>query len=288
MATRHRHHVLNQARLATSSDFAVSQIVPSPLPIASKSLHFLRPSSPTPSLTRQHHKSCATLFTSEFRVSSFRRRACSRTAPSVVAHCLLGPPSALTGLTSVVSRANCAPWNSGKPSHHFQATIVHLNAWKKVKILHTQIGGDPGTSLSTHSRYTTLERVASTSEHPLKSHKPGDGHEGQSGWPHQQKADDRGRGHQSRRNRAHGSTVHRTSTRTTPGGQKKGNPAIKPRWDRTRACSVGSNLGTVVLRKPPPSEILPPLDVRNWKLVVGVVPGDVGKPPRPLDRDNTM
>ena len=51
------------------SDFAVLRSCPRPCQLPQKVLRFLRPSSP--SLTRQHHKSCATLFTSEFRVSEF-------------------------------------------------------------------------------------------------------------------------------------------------------------------------------------------------------------------------
>ena len=47
---------------------------------------------------------------------SLVRRAWSRAAPSRMAHCLRGAPSARTGLTKVVSIANWAPWKRGKPS----------------------------------------------------------------------------------------------------------------------------------------------------------------------------
>ena len=49
-------------------------------------------------------------------VVSFRRRAVSRAAPSVVAHRGRGVPSLLSTDTSVVSTANWVPWNRGKPS----------------------------------------------------------------------------------------------------------------------------------------------------------------------------
>ena len=51
------------------SYFAGLRSCPCPCQLPQKVLRFLRPSSP--SLTRQHHKSCATLFTSEFKVSEF-------------------------------------------------------------------------------------------------------------------------------------------------------------------------------------------------------------------------
>ena len=63
------------------------------------------------------------------------------------------------------------------------------------------------------------------------------------------------------------------------GGQKKNIPAIKPRWDALELVLWAPTWGPrCVGRKPPPSVNLQnfaTLDVRNWELVVGVVPGCV-------------
>ena len=73
---------------------------------------------------------------------------------------------------------------------------------------------------------------------PLKSHKlPGDGHEGHVAGHTGRKRTTRGEDTKAGATGAHGSTVHDTR------GQKKGILAIKPGWDRTRTCCVGSNPG---------------------------------------------
>ena len=49
-------------------------------------------------------------------VLSLRLLACTNAAPLVVAHCFLAVPSRRIGETIVVSMANCAPLNRGRPS----------------------------------------------------------------------------------------------------------------------------------------------------------------------------
>ena len=108
-------HLLNQARLATS---LISRGSDRALALASCLKKSCASSDHRPPVSHANITSLARPCSpvSSGYLSSFRRRACSRAAPSVVAHCILGPPSALTGLTNVVSGANSAPWNSGKPS----------------------------------------------------------------------------------------------------------------------------------------------------------------------------
>ena len=106
------HHRLNQARLAIAqiscgSEWTLARA--SCLRKSCASSDHLPPDSHA--RTTRRARPCPPV--NSGYLSSFRRRAWARAAPSFVAHCRLGAPSALIVQTRV---ASWAPWKSGKPS----------------------------------------------------------------------------------------------------------------------------------------------------------------------------
>ena len=98
---------------------------------------------------------------------SLVRRAWSRAPPFRVAHCLRGAPSALTGLTKVVSIANCAPWKRSKPS----ATTSRRRSsnWppgKRSRSWTLMLVDTLAPASLQNACGTTLQRKPPTSEHP--------------------------------------------------------------------------------------------------------------------------
>ena len=160
------------------SDFAVLRSCPRPCQLPQKVLRFLRPSSP--SLTRQHHKSCATLFTSEFRVTEFLPAAsllegcsvCGGALPSWTTVCTdWADQRGVQGqLCPVEQRQAISPLQGDDcPPERLEEgqDPAHANWWRPWH--------QPLDTLGLHnSRACSLDVRA-----PLKSHKPGDGHEGQ-------------------------------------------------------------------------------------------------------------
>ena len=77
------------------------------------------------------------------------------------AHCLRGAPSALNGLTKVMSMANWAPWKRGKPSATTsRRQSSNWPAGKRARLVDTL------PPASADARITPLQRRPSTSEHP--------------------------------------------------------------------------------------------------------------------------
>ena len=82
-------------------------------------------------------------------VLSLRLLACSNAAPLVEAHCLLAVPSRRIGETIVVSMANCAPLNRGRPSTTTSRRRVSTCLEReKVHLLHSDVHGHASACLS--------------------------------------------------------------------------------------------------------------------------------------------
>ena len=201
---------------------------------------------------------------------SLVRRAWSRAAPFRVAHCLRGAPSALTGLTKVVSIANCAPWKRGKPSattsrrrssnwppgkrsRSWTLMLVDTLAPASLQMRAAQLSkGNP-------RRPSTPEVAHAARWWPRES----------SGWPHRQKADERGSGHQRRRRRRMRKHCGSKRDAGDVGEQWNGIPAMGPCCERASACSVGPNLGHTTLWKKVPSMVEEAKDCHPMREILG-------------------
>ena len=131
-------------------------------------------------------------------VLSLRLRACSNAAPLVKAHCLLVVPSRRIGETIVVSMANCAPLNRGRPSTTTSKRRLSTCLSGRRSISCTDIHGHSSACLS-----ATLAAALSRAN-PRRPKTPATEQAARwwpresGGRPHQQMDDDKGRGCQRR------------------------------------------------------------------------------------------
>ena len=128
-------------------------------------------------------------------VLSLRLRACSNAAPLVEAHCLLVVPSRRIGETIVVSMANCAPLNRGRPST--TTSKRRLSTRRSISCTLTFMVTRPPASRQTLA--AALSRA-----NPRRPKTPATEQAARwwpresSGRPHRQMDDDKGRGCQRR------------------------------------------------------------------------------------------
>ena len=183
-------------------------------------------------------------------VLSLRLRACTSAAPLVVAHCLLGVPSRRIGEIIVVSMANCAPLNRGRPSTTTSRRRLSTCLSGRRSISCTLTFTVTRPPASRHTRAAALSRA-----NPRRPKTPAT--EQAARWwpresigrPHRQIDDDRERGCQRRRRSKTRNSCGWNRDSLESGMHVNGIPAMGPCCKRINAWCVTSSLGLMVSAK---------------------------------------
>ena len=203
----------------------------------------LRPSAS--SLASKDNQARATKLTRQLGVSALLGAACL-VQSSPVSGGTLSPWGSI-GRTdqSRVDRQLCTVEERQTICDHFEATVIQLASCKRSRSWWTP-SLQPLCKCARHNspKETSTPEVAHVARRwPRES----------SGWPHRQKADERGSGHQRRRRRRMRKHCGSKRDAGDVGEQWNGIPAMGPCCERASACSVGPNVATLHSgRKCPP------------------------------------